>query len=441
MYSSVGMKLVSSVLRKGNLKQYYQLDIDTSLLKPAEKESWDFVQSFVQKHKALPLLKTIKHELDDLIFPLAEEVPSYYAGQIQERYVSDSISKAYKDTKEWLVKGNIDTAKATEILTEVLVNINMVENRGRILDFRDVATTILKEYKRKKNEGDQATIMLGYPSVDLSSGGLMGDDLVSIVGRPAMGKTFNSLYCAKHAWWEQQKSVMVVSMEMNTIAIAQRMTAMHSHLNLTQLKKAQLSTKNYMKLVAELKGLKSYDAPLWIVDGHMSATVEDIWKMCQQLKPDFLVIDGAYLIRHPNPRLGSFERVAETTRSIKHALCSDLNMPVLCSWQFNREASKKLKKSKKVEVGLEDIGYTDVIGQVSSLVLGLLEDESVETIKRRKITIMKGRNGETGSFYINWDFVNMDFSEIKAMGQLDGEATAEDKAIDAGSYSPQLDIQ
>lgn len=439
MASSCGMRLISSVLTVGKLKDYFQLELNPDLLKTEERECWDFIRSFVWKHKELPKIGTIKNELDEVAFPKVKEIPGYYAEQVRQRFVSDSIGKAYKATKKHLVKGSMDTGKATEILTETLVKIHTIENRGRMLDFREVVSVVKKEYKRKKNEGDQSSIRLGYPSLDESSGGLMGDDMVSIVGRPAMGKTFNSMYCAKNVWWEQKKPVMMVSMEMNILAISQRLVSMHSRLPLTHLKKAQLSTKDYKSLITQLTGLKSYDAPLWLVDGNMSASVDDIWKLCQQLKPEFLVIDGAYLLKHPNARLSNFERVAETTRDIKHTLCSDLNIPVLCSWQFNREATKKMKKSKKVDVGLEDIGYTDVIGQISSLVLGLLEDESVETIKQRKVTIMKGRNGETGEFYINWDFVNMDFSEIIPVGIKDQTADYQDMNPEDNDYPLVID--
>jgi len=45
----------------------------------------------------------------------------------------------------------------------------------------------------------------------------------------------------------------------------------------------------------------------------------------------------------------------------------------------------------------------------------------VETLLARKIDILKGRNGETGSFMTNWDFVNMDFSEIIDNPYIEGK--------------------
>ena len=77
-----------------------------------------------------------------------------------------------------------------------------------------------------------------------------------------------------------------------------------------------------------------------------------------------MVIDGAYLLRHRNVRLDRFTRAAENVELIKRN-CTDLEMMAFCSWQFNREASKKQKKGKGEEGDLEDIGYSDAIGQIS----------------------------------------------------------------------------
>ena len=101
--------------------------------------------------------------------------------------------------------------------------------------------------------------------------------------------------------------------------------------------------------------------------------------------------------------------MAENADLIKQQL-SDL-APTICSWQFARGVTKKAKKGAE-QVELEDIGYTDAIGQVSSLVLGLLEETSATTMKRRRIEILKGRNGEAGHFVTHWDWKAMKFDEV-----------------------------
>jgi len=235
--------------------------------------------------------------------------------------------------------------------------------------------------------------------------------MLSVVGRPAQGKTMQMLYCAHHAWKVQQRRVLFVSMEMKPLTIQQRLTALHAHLPMSKVKNAELSTKHLDRLKGALLEIQNHASPFWVVDGNFTATVEDIWMLARQLAPEAIYVDGSYLLKHPRER-DRFKRVAENADLIKQDL-SDL-APVACSWQFARGVARKAKKNGKIgdEVGLEDIGYTDAIGQASSLVIGLFEEESVETIKQRRVQILKGRNGEIGEFLTRWDWLTMDFTEV-----------------------------
>ena len=139
--------------------------------------------------------------------------------------------------------------------------------------------------------------------------------------------------------------------------------------------------------------------------------------MAVQLKCDQVYIDGAYLLKHPNKKLDRYTKVAENVELIKQRT-SDLEIPTVASYQFARTAKKQNKSSFKGatavqdEAGLEDIAFSDAIGQISSIVLGLFQEESVETLEKRKIRVMKGRNGEVGSFDIHWDFNSLNFDQV-----------------------------
>jgi hypothetical protein len=122
-----------------------------------------------------------------------------------------------------------------------------------------------------------------------------------------------------------------------------------------------------------------------------------------------VIIDGAYLLTHPTER-DRFKRVAENASLIKQQIC-DL-APTICSWQFARP-SKTQKGEKKKQLTGDDIGYSDAILQLSSLALGIMQEESPETIKQREVSVLKGRKGEQGQFTVKWDFDHTtDFSEI-----------------------------
>jgi len=156
--------------------------------------------------------------------------------------------------------------------------------------------------------------------------------------------------------------------------------------------------------------MKHEGADFFVVDGNLAACAEDVYILADQLNCHRVFIDGAYLLRHKNPKLDRYTRVAENVELMKRYV-TDLDMSTFASWQFNRNGSQKGKK-KGEEATLDDIGYSDAIGQVSSIVLGLFQEEGIETMNQREIKVLKGRNGEVGGFKINWNFNIMDFSYV-----------------------------
>lgn len=410
-HSSVGMQLIASLLKAGKVEDIATINIDSEYLKPNELEVYEFMAVHTQQHDAMPADETVAEEFPDVVLPTTVEPPSYYAQKVKDRFFVNVMKAGVDEAKQYLKKENMKPLEAVKILTDVATGLTLKQNTTKIIDFRDSAELIKKEYKSKMKGGDEHSIQLGWESFDEMSGGLYGGDVVSYVGRPAQGKTFALLYTAKHVWKTQKKVPLIVSMEMIPILLVQRLAAMHTHKNLTQLKNAQMTTVGFKKMIKGLEQAGTAEHPFWIVDGNLTATVEDIWGLCRQLKPDILLIDGAYLMKHKNTKMNKFERIDVNAELIKMMLATELNIPVLCSYQFNREAAKKMKKKAADEVDLEDIGYSDSIGQLSSIVLGLFEEDGVSTIQRRKINIMKGRGGEVGQFFINWNFNLMDFTE------------------------------
>jgi len=405
---------ISAILKQGSVAELLQYGKIDHLFKASEKDVYAFVTTFAKQHQALPKPDTIwSHTGEEL--PEVEEPASYYMELLEVRHVELSLKQSMKKVSDLLSADNKDPMQALEVITDTAMQLIAQRHVKKIVDFREAYSMIMSAYAAKYKEPEGQGLYLGWPTLDNMSGGLMKGDVISFVGRPAQGKTWQMLYGALYGWKkagknpETDQSRMFVSMEMDVLPIQQRLAALQTNLPASQLKHATLSTPSLKKLKEGLTEIKSYASPFYVVDGNLAATVEDIWMMARQLKPAAIFIDGGYLVKHPTER-DRYRRVAENVELMKQELAA--LAPVVVSWQFSRDAAKKNKK-KGEKAGLEDIGYTDAIGQVSSLVLGLFEEESVETIKQRKIEILKGRNGEIGSFITRWDFNKMDFSEIE----------------------------
>lgn len=385
------------------------------LFRGPEVDLYDFVMGFVKDHHKLPHPDTVeKHTGEEL--GTAPEPPSYYLDLLKKRHVQFTLKAGIKEIGEVIAS---DPMQAASKLHKLSMSLMAAQSTNLVIDFRDIESLVMSSYAEKMAAPETSGIRLGWPTIDSMAAGFRKGDIVSFVGRPAQGKTWQMLYSAMHGWMdpvlkgkpEEAQSRVFVVMEMSAVEIAERMIAMTAHIPATKVEQGQLTSKGYGKLKEACTLIKGFPQPFYILDGSMAMDVEDLWMWVRILNPDGVWIDGGYLLPHKTER-DRFKRVAENCHLLKKEVAP--LSPVTVSWQFSKEAAKKAKKkhqSSETKVDLEDIGYSDAIPQISSVVLGLFQEESVETMQRRRVEILKGRKGQTGSFTTNWDFYKMDFSE------------------------------
>jgi replicative DNA helicase len=395
-------KFMASVVAHATLDEYMGFGGISHLFKNDEIAAFALFDAHVKKYASIPSPEVAQLLIGDV--PKAPEPPQYYLDFLSNRHFENILTKGSEGANDLLQK---DKAKeAALFLVNQLVPELMKENGNRLIDFRDAYEIVLANYYQQFKQGDEYGIKMGYPPID-TFGGLVGGDILSLVGRPANGKTFLVLRAAHKIWAEQHKPPAFISLEMNNLITSQRLVAMDGGVPLSNLKLQHgqgLTTVQMQKLKAAQGAAKKSQVPFHLMDGNLKTTVEDIYNFCRFTKPSCVLVDGAYMLKHPNQRLGRFERVAENCELLKQEIAGNLKIPVIASWQFSRDAAKKANTKGGSKPGLEDIGYSDAIGQISSVVLGMMEEETVESITRKTVTVLKGRGGEVGSFDINWQF-------------------------------------
>jgi len=403
-------KLIGALLTSNNgMQDYFKLNLDPVLFKGPEVALYQLVHSHVMKYGALPSKHTIDTTLGVAIPTEVPEPAAYYRDGLIDRHIHLSVKKALLDAQEMLNAQKPHEA-LQRIKTEALT-LHLSTNQNKIIDYAQEGHAVITgEIQKKLLLGDAYGLKLGWPTLDNMIGGLQGGDILAIVGRPSMGKTYMMLYGAIYAW-HNHKIPKFTSMEMKPLPIIQRVGAIDTTTSITEIKQGTLSTKKAKQMVTQLKSNKTKQ-PFWIIDGALTSTVDDLIMYCAQFKPDVLFIDGAYLLKSSS-NMPRWERISDNIERIKGEIAEAFNIPVIVSYQFNRAT----KNNKKEDPGLHNIAGSDAVGQIATVVLGLLEEESVETMERRKVSILKGRNGESGQFYINWIFDKpgpnyMNFSEI-----------------------------
>lgn len=426
--ASVGVQLIASAVHGQKVLDFRKIPQDK--LKESEIPLYEFVGEHVLKYGGLPDPDTVE---EDTIFKVPEPKESfkYYMEKTHNRFLQKVINHMMSEVQVELLNKN--PAEAASKMMAKISDLAIMQYSDGLVDFRYSEEAVVQAYLDKKKFGMGTGIYTGWETLDDMMGGAEAGDLFTIVGRPASGKTFLLLFMAYYAWKMQGRVPLFISPEMNPLMLQQRLTAVHASKNLSGLMHGKYSDKVFGVVKKVLSALADEELPFWIVDGSKVPTIEDIYLLTRQLNPDAVYYDAAYLMKHQNKRLSKWDRIAESANGLKD-LATYCEIPTFASYQFNKLMEKKV--DKKTTVTLADIYGSDEIGHLSSVVLGLLEIESVKTLKEREVSVLKGRGGETGKFSINWKFDYMDFSEVPVLPHYGESSSISIKTDSNGKVIP-----
>jgi replicative DNA helicase len=403
---SSAQRYVAAIIHKGKIEDLFKHGPTAYLFKGHEETLWSYVDGHVRKYGTLPDFGLVKA---DTGFDLAEQIQpaEFYLDRARENHIQQElIATIAKLGDTHLKPGQGVPSEALKTLSEKTLELTTQRLGAQLHDYRNAHDPILAAFKARLM-GGQSGLQLGWPTLDTMTGGLRAGDLISIAARPGQGKTWMLLWAALHTWQTQGRVPLFVSMEMEALAIEQRLIAIQAQLSAKHIRDATLTSTSLKHMRQVLLKTKDFELPFWIVDGNLTSTVSDIHELVQQLKPGVTFVDGGYLLAHPTER-NRFVRVAENATLLKQVVCK--LCPVVATWQFAKPPKGQKKPASQSG---DDIGYSDAIYQLSSLALGLPQPDSVETITDRIVEILKGRSGETGQFRIKWDFAwTTDFSEV-----------------------------
>jgi replicative DNA helicase len=400
-----GRDLLRALLAdKKGTEKFVSYHLTENMFVGTEADLFEQVEQHVAKYGRLPKPATIDVDIDDDL-----DVPEFYLDHVRRRYEHRTIVRGMKNAQDYLQAKEPEAA--LDALRETVIALTIKQGGTHMVDFAGGAAKLLdEEYKALSQHYDTGApgIETGYPSLD-KMGRLRGGDVLAIVGRPQQGKTYQLLNMAHHAWHVQRKRAMFLSMEMRPLPLIQRITALHEKMSVTLLRKGEYPKQKHKQLMQSLQKLEESHDRFWIVDGNLAASVDDVHALVHQTQPDVLYVDGGYLMQARERRIPRYERVNQTLEFLKQEISTNLGVPVLVSYQFNKQGAK--------DKDLENIGGSDAIGQIASIVLALWEKEEDEAEFKttKQVDIIKGRNGEQGTFRINWTFDKppfMDFTEI-----------------------------
>ncbi len=349
------------------------------------------------------------------LLELSQEVTTaahaeYYARIVRDKAVLRSLIHVSTDIIQESYETGMDArlmlARAEERVFSIL------DNKGdtKVRTVRDVLHESLARIDaRMQRQHAYGGLETGFVDYDDLTGGLHGSELVILAARPSMGKTALAINIAEHIAIDERgpnKPVLVVSLEMSALELGDRLLCSRARVNSHRLRNGQVTADDSRRLIETAAGISR--APLFI-DDSPSRNMTEIAATARRLKRQeelaCIVIDYLQLIEPDNPRDPRQEQVARISRRLK-GLARELNVPVLCLAQLNRQ----VEATRDSKPQLSHLRESGAIEQDADVVMFVHREEFYQTNQedrdavkgQAEILIRKQRNGPTGDIKLTW---------------------------------------
>jgi hypothetical protein len=399
-----------------------------------EKVAFDYLCEHVEKYSVIPDLSVLEaftaHKYDEP----ATEPGDFYAEILRTRRAIKRTGNELAAMTTMLKTGDAEAVlKKMEDYSFNLRKSFIVDDR--VVSIFEYLDDLEKVYEGIKS-GTGAGIPTPWPSINNAVIGYGPGDFVLFAARSGVGKTFNLLTQADHAF-NLGKKVLFITPEITQTRLLMRFAAVHLQVPYDDLRKGRLNSFIEKKFWQDMEDIKASSAESFMIMGKgMKSDVGGIRAAVHEVKPDIVFVDAIYLLNPMSfkPR-DRFERMAAVADDLKK-LAIDSQLPFVTTAQFNRSVS-----GKKVggEAGLEGIALSDQIGWNIDWGFALLQDDDMKIDKKMIIRPIKTRESAFGSdVLIRWNFDTMDFSEIGVLstpGKISSLTVPSYSALGSGGSS------
>jgi len=399
---SIGFGLLQKIMEENRPVSFLgDNDIPVEAFNPEETRVYEFMADHVLSHGRMPRVRTVEAELDVKIRGLPDEPIGYWVDTLKTRYLSAVILDGYEEVSKSVMDGEM--TDAVDKLQSIAMSVGKRAAGDQITTLGASVAGVLEDHDIRQHSAMMKGIPFGIEYLDEVSDGAQPGDTIALVGRPGVGKSYIMGMIALHSYLYHEDVPLVVTMEMLTSQWARRTMALKSNITADMIRKGRLSTRGRDYLEVRTSDLPEMrERPYYLLQGQLGSTVEDLAMRIQELKPTVVYIDGAYLMQTRSRHRSRWERISEVAEFQK-MIARDFNVPVIGSWQFNRKGPGDLG----------NIGFSDVIGQLASIVIAIKNDKNYqpEVSWRHRyykiFDLLKGREGETGSIRVLYDMDRM----------------------------------
>lgn len=352
-------------------------------------EAFKFIGEYLDEYYEFPTeeflldkFSTLSHGAKSQNFSNAIDI---FKTQVLQRAVVSTLQQ-----EENLIKENPKQA-IINILTG-LSDVDLIYDED-VEAYDSGETTREKEYKERTARRKMGDGLMGVPTsfkfINTTGVGWMPGELISVFARPTVGKTWLCVHSAATSVFGGFKTLLI-STEMSNPQIAMRLDVVLARMRGYNFSHRALRHGDEIDVSAYIRFLKeSNKHSLLICDGITGQTgisIEGIAGLIRKHNPQFVVIDGVYLLTTKDTDKAAWEQSHGIFYGLKN-LAISTNTPIMVATQANRGASDEYKPPSASQVA-----FGDALIRASDVAISMAKIEHHED--KRLLEFQKYRDGE-----------------------------------------------
>lgn len=387
--------------------RYFARQIPPSIFKQREPEiTWIYSQR--ERHGRFPTTAALRARFHWKVKPVREnigEAVDVVVGQEHYRQIKNVVDNVRelidqgRDLNKVIgfFKSQVSVLQSFDLSNEI---VHFKNSNGARIRYND----LLKE--KKNPTGNLFTSP--WPRLNKIAKFFRPEDLIMMVGRLGMGKSWLILFWALHVA-NSGSRVLIESKEMSTAAMEDRLEALKYMLDWELFRSGDLTPADLKRWARARMKNKQPDI---IINGHetMKGTgFSDIIRDIEKEDPDAVFIDAAYrlAVDELGPRADERTKLTFIAQTGKR-LAKSYHVPVWMSTQMNRAAEDKKGNTKGT---VKDVFGSDSWMQEADAAFEVSGNRNVDN--QRLLSILKGREFKgIGDIMLNFQLTPFpDFSE------------------------------
>ncbi len=391
---------------EGNLHNFKHVKNDFA----KHGEAFDWLVTYFDKHGEFPSQVVLEQQFPSLDSKASDTNFDYAYEQFKRSLLQRNVLRAVNSNSNLIFD---DPKKALSNIMSGLTDIETVYDED-VMPYDSGELTRLEEWKNRKQRRKLGDGLMGIPtsfdSLNSRGVGWMPGELIAAFARPTIGKTWLCVHAAATAVKAGHRTLLI-STEMPNRAINMRIDVVLAKLHNYEFSHMALrhgepiNEDDYRDFLetSNQKDLLVSDH----IAGQMGFSLESIASLVRKHKPEFVVIDGVYLISAGDSKSAAWEQSHRLFYGLKN-LATAINTPILVTTQANREASDMFSPPKP-----NHVAFGDALIRAADVALAMcgVEDED----DKRMVQFQKYRDGDLSQniTYMQWGVNTGDIRELQ----------------------------